>query len=44
MDNKLKKDTRKIYLKAYEQLVLLGFDIAAFTPITYQRSSLLRLL
>jgi hypothetical protein len=31
-------------LKAYEQLVLLGFDIAAFTPITYQRCSLQRLL
>jgi len=27
-------------LKAYEQLVLLGFDIAAFTPITYRRHSL----
>ncbi len=44
MNNKLKKDTRRDFLKAYEQLVSLGFDIAAFTPVTYQRNSLLRLL
>jgi hypothetical protein len=41
---KLKKDTRRDYLKAYEQLVSLGSDITAFTPMTYQRNSLLRLL
>ncbi len=28
--------------KPIGQLVLLGFDIAAFTPIAYQRSHLLR--
>ena len=31
-------------IKAYEQLVLLGFAITSFTPVAYQRSSLLRLL
>jgi hypothetical protein len=31
-------------VKAYEQLVLLGFDVTTFTPIAYQRSRLLRLL
>ena len=30
--------------KAYEQLVLLGYDIAAFTPVAYQRRSLQRLI
>ena len=28
--------------KVYGQLVLLGFDVTAFTPAAYQRSSLLR--
>ena len=28
--------------KPFGQLVLLGFDITAFTPVAYQRSSLLR--
>jgi hypothetical protein len=32
------------FKKAYGQLVLLGFDIAAFTPVTYQRGSLPRSL
>jgi len=27
-------------MKAYGQLVLLGFDITVFTPITYQRHNL----
>ena len=31
-------------IKAYEQLVLLGFAVTSFTPIAYQRSRLLRLL
>jgi hypothetical protein len=29
-------------IKAYGQLVLLGFDVTTFTPAAYQRSSLLR--
>ena len=28
--------------KVFGQLVLLGFDITAFTPAAYQRSGLLR--
>ena len=28
--------------KAYGQLVLLGFGVTTFTPVAYQRSSLLR--
>jgi hypothetical protein len=28
--------------KVYGQLVLLGYDVTAFTPAAYQRSSLLR--
>jgi hypothetical protein len=31
-------------IKAYEQLVLLGFAVTSFTPVAYQRSRLLRLL
>ena len=27
-------------IKAYVQLVLLGFDVTTFTPIAYQRHSL----
>jgi hypothetical protein len=27
-------------IKAYGQLVLLGFDVTTFTPIAYQRHSL----
>ncbi len=30
--------------KAYEQLVLLGFDITVFRPAAYQRPSLERLI
>ena len=44
LNNKLKKDTRRDWLKAYEQLVSLDFDITAYTSVTYQRSSLLRFL
>ena len=29
-------------IKAYVQLVLLGFDVTTFTPIAYQRRSLRR--
>ena len=29
-------------LKVFGQLVLLGFDVTAFTPAAYQRSGLLR--
>jgi hypothetical protein len=29
-------------MKVFGQLVLLGFDVAIFTPAAYQRSSLLR--
>ena len=32
----------EIKIKAYEQLVLLGFAVTNFTPVAYQRSSLLR--
>ena len=31
-------DSKKI--KAYGQLVLLGFDVTTFTPVAYQRHSL----
>ena len=31
-------------IKAYGQLVLLGFAVTSFTPVAYQRSRLLRLL
>ena len=27
-------------IKAYGQLVLLGFDVTTFTPVAYQRHSL----
>jgi hypothetical protein len=43
-----RKDFRFLYQgslnfwKVFGQLVLLGFDITAFTPAAYQRSSLLR--
>jgi hypothetical protein len=33
-----KKISKKI--KAYGQLVLLGFDVTTFTPVAYQRHSL----
>jgi hypothetical protein len=38
---------KRIYIqknknKVYGLLVLLGFDVTTFTPITYQRSHLLR--
>jgi hypothetical protein len=40
----LEKEVRKepIYkkIKAYEQLVLLGFAVASFTPVAYQRHRL----
>jgi hypothetical protein len=44
--NILGENTSEISLqrKAIEQLVLLSFDITAFTPVAYQRNSLLRLL
>ena len=42
IDTARKRHVKKI--KAYEQLVLLGFAITSFTPVAYQRSSLLRLL
>ena len=29
-----------IKIKAYGQLVLLGFDVTTFTPVAYQRHSL----
>ena len=29
-------------IKAYGQLVLLGFAVASFTPVAYQRNRLLR--
>ena len=29
-------------IKAYGQLVLLGFDVTTFTPVAYQRRSLRR--
>ena len=32
------KNKKKI--KAYGQLVLLGFDVTTFTPVAYQRHSL----
>ena len=32
------KERKKI--KAYGQLVLLGFDVTTFTPVAYQRHSL----
>ena len=38
----LTKTRKHFYLKVYGQLVLLGFDVTAFTPAAYQRSSLLR--
>ena len=34
----LEKYIKKI--KAYGQLVLLGFDVTTFTPVAYQRHSL----
>ena len=34
------KRPTKIKIKAYEQLVLLGFAITSFTPVAYQRHSL----
>ena len=41
------KTIRKIHsetiynnIKAYGQLVLLGFDVTTFTPVAYQRHSL----
>ena len=34
------KERKKI--KAYGQLVLLGFDVTTFTPVAYQRRSLRR--
>ncbi|MDB5252661.1 MAG: hypothetical protein JWP27_1830 [Flaviaesturariibacter sp.] len=39
---KLKSEEFLIKIKAYGQLVLLGFAITSFTPVAYQRSSLLR--
>ncbi len=36
--NKGYKERKKI--KAYGQLVLLGFDVTTFTPVAYQRHSL----
>jgi hypothetical protein len=32
----IEKKTQEHYSKAYGPLVLLGFDIAAFTPVAYQ--------
>ena len=31
---------KKKKIKAYGQLVLLGFDVTTFTPVAYQRHSL----
>ncbi len=37
------RDNKKVQQwKVYGQLVLLGYDITAFTPATYQRPSLER--
>ena len=33
---------KKVRIKAYGLLVLLGYDITAFTPIAYQRGDLPR--
>ena len=33
-------DNRNKKIKAYGQLVLLGFDVTTFTPVAYQRHSL----
>ena len=30
------------YEESFGRLVLLGYDVTTFTPVTYQRSSLLR--
>ena len=41
MEKKLFLDYQEIYLrKSIGQLVLLGSDITAFTPVAYQRGSL----
>ncbi len=37
-NNLLLKDLNKV--KAYVQLVLLGFDVTTFTPVAYQRHRL----
>ena len=34
------EEALKIKIKAYEQLVLLGFAVTSFTPVAYQRHSL----
>ncbi len=36
------KKNKEKKIKAYVQLVLLGFDVTTFTPIAYQRGSLPR--
>ncbi len=36
----LEKYPGKKKIKAYGQLVLLGFDVTTFTPVAYQRHSL----
>lgn len=44
--NPMKFLNKNIYqlVETYEKLVLLGYDITAFTPIAYQRRNLQRLL
>jgi hypothetical protein len=36
----IKNRNCKKKIKAYGQLVLLGFDVTTFTPVAYQRHSL----
>ena len=36
----VRKVSKKKKIKAYGQLVLLGFDVTIFTPVAYQRHSL----
>ena len=38
----VRKDTKTHFKKVFGQLVLLGYDISAFTPAAYQRCSLQR--
>ena len=40
----IKNRNCKKKIKAYGQLVLLGFDVTTFTPVAYQRHSLLTTL
>ncbi len=42
MTTMLRENQKERKWKVYGQLVLLGFDVAAFTPAAYQRDSLSR--